>query len=166
MKKSIKIILIIVLIIIFLLLLFLFCGKLSYSKYKSKVNSSAVGDIAKPVFEVEGLDSIKIDGVNDSEYNFSVKNYKDNEKSDVDLEYYIEITNNSEANLSFKLLNSKNRTVKLDRNNKSAKFTLDSANKQKDDYKLVVTYKSSESITDIEGNVQVKVEAIQSQEVR
>ncbi|MCX4255254.1 MAG: hypothetical protein OSJ63_08350, partial [Bacilli bacterium] len=74
------------------------------SKYSRSVNSNSTADIAKPVFIVDGEQNIKIDGIEDTEYTFSIKNYTFQDISDVDMDYTIEIVNNSEANLDFELL--------------------------------------------------------------
>lgn len=165
MKKILKITLIILLIILLILLLMMFFGSSTFSKFKSKVSSSGIAEIATPIFNVEGVNSIKIDKNNSSKYNFSVSNYKNTNISQVEITYYIEILNNSEANLSFSLYDANNKQVKLV-DNKSGLFTLKKNITQKDNFSLYVTYTEDSTILDdIEGNIQIKVEAAQIQEV-
>lgn len=161
-KKIIKIVLIVVLIIIMLLLWFGFMRGKGFGKYNSKVNSNSVSQVAKPVFIVSGDSNIKIDGIEDTIYKFDVKNYDNNGKSDVDLNYTIQIINNSQADLDFVLTNNGNN-VNLT-NNKTDLISLSSANTQKDEYELQIKYNNNPAITsDIDGNVQIKVEAVQAE---
>ena len=161
-KKIVKIVLIIILLIIMLLLWGIFFGGKSFSKYKKDVNSSSLTEVAKPVFVVEGADDIKIDGREDTIYNFSVKNYDEKGKSEVDLDYTINIENNSKADLEFVLTKDGKRVLLS--NNKSNKTTLSSNEKQSDDYALQIKYHNSPAVVqDIDGNVQVKVEAVQAE---
>lgn len=161
-KKAINIILVIALIFIVILLLLLLFGGKSFSKFRKSINSSGVAEIAKPIFIVDGTENIKIDGIEDTVYNFSVKNYDGSEISDVSLKYNIEIINDSQADLQFEL--SKNgETVELT-NNKTEVMYLNGISQDKDDYELRIIYNNNPAIVDdISGNVQIKVEAIQQE---
>lgn len=161
-KRIIKIILAVLLFIIILLLFSIYLGKVkNYAKYSEAINSTGSAEIAKPVFEVDGDSSIKIDGIDDTTYVFSVKNYNQTDLSHTDLDYYIEIINNSEANLEFELL--KNDVSVVLNNNKSDNFKLIHSNNQEDIFKLKIKYQNNPAIeNDIDGNVQIKVEAVQS----
>ena len=76
--------------------------------------------------------------------------------------YKVEI-NNSEADLEFELTDKNNRVVKLD-NNKSGIFELPKDIVQNDNYTLKIRYNNNPAISnDIDGNVQVKVEAVQAE---
>lgn len=161
-KKVVKIVLIVVLLILMLLLWWKFWGGKSFSKYKGDVSASSVTEVAKPVLSVEGADDILIDGIEDTIYNFSVKNYDGNETSEVDLDYFINIENNSDADLEF-LLVKDGKKVSLT-NNKTNTITLSSNGKQTDNYELQIKYHNNPAQTeDIKGNVQIKVEAVQAQ---
>ncbi|MFG6318370.1 MAG: hypothetical protein K1W33_00675 [Clostridia bacterium] len=160
-KKILKTALIILLIIIILLLCSLFLGGRSFSKYKKNFNVSSSTEIAKPILNVEGDSNIKIDGIEDTIYDFSVKNYNGSNVSEVDMNYYIEIVNTSKADLDF-ILTKNGKTVSL-KNNKTDLISLVSTIKQTDDYQLQIKYNNNPAIlTDIDGSVQIKVEAIQS----
>ena len=158
-KKVIKLIVVIIFVILMLLLFVLWGGK-TFSKHKKYVESSGVCEVAKPVFVVDGAENIKIDGVQDTVYNFCIKNYTDTEISQVSLDYYIEIVNDSKADLGF-VLNKNGQAIGLD-NNKSKMISLTGFTKQDDNYELQITHNNNTAITsDIEGNVQIKVEAVQ-----
>lgn len=161
-KKAINIILVIALIIIVILLLLLLFGGKSFSKFRKSINSSGVAEIAKPIFIVDGTENIKIDGIEDTVYNFSVKNYDGSEISDVSLRYNIEIINDSQADLQFELRKN-GETVELT-NNKTEVMYLNGISQDKDDYELRIIYNNNPAIVDdISGNVQIKVEAIQQE---
>lgn len=161
-KKILKVILLIILIIIFLVLLFFTLGaRKNYAKYNKEISSSSSTEVAKPIFVVEGDSNILIDGISDKTYSFNVKNYDDTGISEVDLDYYIEIENNSDADLKFELTKD-GRTVNLT-NNKTNKISLSGLTKQDDTYSLKIKYTNNLAITnDISGNVQIKVEAVQA----
>ncbi len=160
-KKIIKAILIIVLIIIILLLNWLFLGGRSFSKYKKKLDSNSLTEIAEPVFTVDGASNILIDGIDDTVYEFSVRNYDNFSTSEVDLDYTIQIVNNSGANLEF-ILTKDGKTVSLN-NNKTNSISLSGLKKQTDNYKLQIKYHNNPAIAyDITGNVQIKIEAVQA----
>lgn len=162
-KKTINIVLLVILVILILLLLFLLFGKLSYSKFRNNVSSSGSAEIAQPVLVVDGDEKIKIDGIQDTTYNFSVKNYKGTNISETDLEYNIEIINDSKADLEFELIKNKNEKIKLD-NNMTETMKLKGITRNTDNYELTIKYKNNEAITeDITGNVQIKVVAVQSE---
>lgn len=163
-KKTIRLILIIALIILIILLLLLFFGGRSFSKYRKSVESNGVADVAKPIFIVDGTEDIKIDGIEDTVYNFSVKNYSGLEISDVDMEYNIEIINNSKANLDFKLTKDGEEVTLT--NNKSESISLKGITRHTDEYQLKIIYNNNPAIIeDLTGNVQIKVEAIQTEVV-
>lgn len=149
-----------VLIILIVLSWLIFGGK-TFSKHIKQVASNSAEQISKPVFIVDGASNIKIDGINDTVYNFSVKNYDDAEISEVDLDYYIEIVNDSKADLGF-ILTKNGESIDLN-NNKSKFIELSSLSKQDDNYQLKIKHNNNPAIlSDIEGNVQIKVEAVQS----
>lgn len=161
-KKILKAILIIILIIIILLLYGLFLGGKSFSKYRKNMNSNSLTDVAKPIFNVDGASNILIDGIEDTVYSFSVKNYDNTGISDTEMQYYIEIVNNSRADLEF-ILTKNGQSISLN-SNKTNLISLSSNRKQDDNYELRIKYHSDGAIIgDIEGNVQIKVEAAQKE---
>ena len=161
-KKTIKFVLTIVLLIIILLLWWLFLGGSNvFAKYNREISSNSITEVAMPVFIVDGVDDIKIDGIKDTTYNFSVKNFDEKETSEVDLDYQISIENNSKADLDFTLTKD-GQTVSLS-NNKTNTITLSNSGKQSDNYTLSIKYNNNPAITeDITGDIQIKVEAVQA----
>lgn len=161
-KKVLNICLIVVLVALVILLLLMFLFGRTLSKYSRSVNSNSVAEVAKPVFVVDGEQNIKIDGIEDIEYTFSVKNYNFQDISDVDMDYTIEIVNSSKANLKFELL--RNGTAISLNNNKTNSLNIKGIQRHTDEYKLIVKYENNPAILeDITGNVQIKVEAVQSE---
>ena len=144
-----------------MLLLWLgFMRSKGFSIYRKAINSSGVSEVSKPVFVVEGNSNIKIDGIEDTTYKFSVKNYDNTGISNTNLKYFIQIVNNSQADLDFILTNN-GKQVNLN-NNKTGLISLSSLKKQSDEYELQIKYNNNPAVeSNIEGNVQIKVEAIQ-----
>lgn len=162
-KKIINVTLVILLIILILILCWIYFSGKSFSRYKTTVSSNSVAEIAKPVFIVDGDPNIKIDGISDTSYHFTVKNNDSANISETNIKYYIEIVNNSKAKLEFELLDSQNNIVSLNEN-KTKIFELNKGTIQNDNYILNVKYENDPAITeDIQGNVQIKVEAIQAE---
>lgn len=160
-KKVIKLILTIILIII-AVFLFSFWSVRTFAKNKEIVESNGVSEVAKPIFVVDGAENIKIDGIEDTVYNFSVRNYEGNQISEVGLRYFVEIVNFSGANLEFILVKD-GQTVKLEKN-KSELMNLKNAEKQEDCYQLQIKYgDNSNAVSDIHGNIQIKVDAVQAE---
>lgn len=161
-KKILKIVLIVILIIIILLLGLLFFKGKSFSKYKKDINTNGTTEIARPIFEVDGSQNILIDGIEDTVYDFSVKNYNNSGVSEVALNYYIQLENNSDADLTFQLTKNGKLVNLID--NKTSLISLSALDKKSDDYQLTIKYTNNTAITnDIVGNVQVKVEAVQAE---
>lgn len=160
-KKMIKSIVMIVVFIIILLLCWLFLGGKSYSKYKEEVRANSTSEIAKAVFVVDGAKNIQINGMEDTVYDFHVKNYDETGASEVALDYFIEIVNQSEAELEFEL--TKNGEIMNLTENKTNLISLPNLAKQTDDYQLKIKYHNNPAkIADIEGNVQIKAQAVQA----
>lgn len=159
-KKTIKTILIILIIILIFMMFMILYGVKNFAKYIDNINSVSAVEIAKPIFVVEGEKNIQINGIQDTTYNFSVKNYDETGTSEVDMNYYIQIENNSDANLDF-ILKKDDRQIFLD-NYKTEAIYLSGFTKHEDLYELAIKYHQNPAMAqDINGNVQVKVEAIQ-----
>ena len=114
--------------------------------------------MAKPILEVENNPEITITSTNkESTYDFKVKNYNTNEEiSQVDLLYTIEILTKTDESITFKLYKN-DEEVKLE-DNKSEEFLLSKDKKQEDNYKLKILYnKEKAQGRDIFQDVQIKV---------
>lgn len=145
--------------IIVLLFFLIFTGKI-FAKYKKSVISDGLANVAKPVFEVDGVQDILIRGIDDTVYNFTIRNYNESDLNEVPMQYYIEFINNSSAELSYELLKN-NEKVELN-NNKTNLIFLNNLEKQEDNYILKIhNIDNPEILSSIEGKVQIKVQAMQ-----
>lgn len=160
-KKMVKNVVMIVVFILLLLLCWLFLAGKSYSKYKEEVRANCTNEIAKAIFVVDGAKNIQINGIEDTVYDFHVKNYDETGVNEVGLDYFIEMVNLSEADLEFEL--TKNGELVNLSENKTDFFHLASAENQVDDYQLKIKYHDNPAqIADIKGNVQIKAQAVQT----
>ncbi len=161
-KKVISIIIIIVIILIF------FFSGYSMGKGFSRKDINGSTEIATPILKVENGDSLEINNSNENGvYEFKVKNYNEQgEKTEVDLEYYIEILEdiNNEA-INIKLFKN-DQEIEI-KENKTENFLLTKDDIQEDNYKLEITYDKTKNINmeDIIKQLQIKVHSEQKQEV-
>ena len=148
---------------IIMIILLLFFSGYSMGKSYQSINILANGEIAKPILVVENNPAIEINGKNEKEYyNFKVKNSSQNgEINQVDLEYYIEILNNKEESISFKLYKDE-KEIKLT-NNKTENISIPKGKLEEHNYKLEIIYDKSKnhSIDDIMQDIQIKVHSEQ-----
>ena len=122
----------------------------------TQINSTT--EIAKPILEVENNPEITITSTNkESTYDFKVKNYNANEEiTQVDLLYTIEILTKTDESITFKLYKN-DEEIPLE-GNKSEEFLLSKDEKQEDNYKLKILYdKEKAQERDIFQDVQIKV---------
>ena len=90
-KKKVNRKAIILLLIIFVILLGVLVGT-SLSRYQSVITGKIIAQIAKPVLEVRREESILVTANNPkASYSFEVRNYKEEQLNEVEMEYYIEI---------------------------------------------------------------------------
>ena len=153
----------IVLFLIILMVISLFISGYSMGKSMSTTKINSTADIAKPILEVENNPEITITSTNkESTYDFKVKNYNENEEiSQVDLSYTVEILTKTEESITFKLYRN-NEEIPLE-NNKSQEFLLEKDKKQEDNYKLKILYdKGKAQGRDIFQDVQIKVHTEQT----
>lgn len=133
---------------------------ISYAKYKQALTGDGKVEVAKPILILERTSDIKIDGIKDEVYDFSVKNYTDTQINEVNLNYSIQIINDSHANLEFTLYKNGQQ---IDLNHGETEgILLSNLKKQEDNYELKIKYNDDSAMkSDIYGNVQIKVEAVQ-----
>ena len=158
-KKEISIIFIIAIILIF------FFSGFSMGKGYSKNDINGVAEIAKPIIQVENGSSLEINNENDEGiYEFKVKNYNEQEQiTEVDMEYYIEILNDLE-NLGIEIKLLKNDEEIEIKENKTDKFVLTKEGMQQDNYKLEIKYNNNNTdMEDIVEQLQIKVHSEQKQ---
>lgn len=165
MKNKRKVIIIIFVALI--ILIFFFSG-FSIGKEFTKKDIKGNTKVAKPILEVENGSSLEINNSNkEGIYEFKIKNYNEQgEKTEVDLEYYIEVLNDFENNgIEINLFRNEQ---KIDiNNNKTEKFILSKDEIKEDNYKLEVLYNEDKNINmeDIISQLQIKVHSEQMQEV-
>lgn len=151
-KREVVILLIVTLIISF------FISGYSMGKGVSQTKVNTEAQIAKPILEVENNPDITITKNNNKgTYDFKVKNYNMNEEiTQIDLLYTIEILTKTQDEISFKLYKN-DKEVSLEEN-KSQEMLLTKNEKQEDNYKLEILYNNSSGLEkDIFQDVQIKV---------
>ena len=147
----------------------LFFSGYSLGKGFNRKDINGKAEIAKPILEIESGNNLEINNTNEKGiYEFKVKNYNEQgEKTDVDLEYYIEILDNlANSGIELKLFKDE-KEVEI-KENKTENFILTKNEMREDNYKLEVTYDKSKNINmeDIIKQLQIKVHSEQKQEVQ
>lgn len=148
-KEIIKIIL-----VAFVLTIIL--STISLGKYFNKTKINVNSGVAIPIIKLEGEQKLIINNNQENKvYNLAVKNYDENEQiTQVELEYYIEIISKKNDDINFKIY--KEETELNINNNKTEKFLLTKENKQRDNYKIEILLNKKIS-EDILQNVEIKV---------
>lgn len=128
--------------------------------YNSNIKNNT--QIAKPILEVEkGSEILITENNKKGEYTFTVKNYKQEEISQVDLTYYIEILENGLDNSIQYQLYKDDEILEL-RENRTETMTFHKDIKEEQIYILKVTYDDSKNtIEDIMQDIQIKVHSEQ-----
>ena len=119
--------------------------------------------IAVPVLEVQGTEVTKISEINNvGYYDFIVKNYNEQNISDVSQNYTIEIISNTDEAIEYELYNGEEK-IELD-DNKTENIYIKGLEKEEHAYRLKITY--DETKTNSEENiledVQVKIHSEQN----
>ena len=112
--------------------------------------------VAIPIIKLEGEQKLIINNNQENKvYNLAVKNYDENEQiTQVELEYYIEIISKKNDDINFKIYKEE-KELNIN-NNKTEKFLLTKENKQQDNYKIEILLNKKIS-EDILQNVEIKV---------
>lgn len=155
-KKKIKIVSILTFIIILLSM------QKTYAKYITVDKLSSQFSIATPIFIVQGGESIKISEINNiGYYEFFIKNFDENNISEVDFLYTIEIVANTDESIQFELYCDE-IPVALE-NLKTQKLSIKGGEKVEQTHKLKVIYDSKKDLKgkDILEEVQIKVHSEQ-----
>ena len=151
MKKKIFIIFFIILII----------NNKNIAKYIEKINIISKTIIAKPIINIEQDEKIvikKIDIEKEIEYKFKIKNYNENEISNMEFLYYIDLqTNIPERLVEYKLIDiEEDKEIELI-NNKTNEFKIVNGKYEKE-YKLIIKLKDEK----LNGNINIKIGVIQN----
>lgn len=148
--------------IILIIILFLIFTPKSFAKYIETVFMKGKTEIAKPIFIVQGTEISKINSINNvGYYDFIVKNYNNNEISEVGFKYTIEVVAKEDKSIKFELY-KENDKIEIE-NLKTKKINIDADKKIEHKYKLKVIYdKTLNDIgKDILQEVQIKVHSEQ-----
>ena len=151
------------LVLVSVMVLSLFFSGYSIGKQYSNTKINASSKIAEPILIVENGSILKMNGKKEKEYyDFKVKNYKEDEQmTQIELEYVIEILFQKEEAISFKLYKD-NQEIFL-QNNKTENMRLKKESKQEDNYRLEIIYDKTknQAYHDILQEVQIKVHSEQ-----
>ena len=151
MKKKIFIIFFVVLII----------NNKNIAKYIEKINIISETKIAKPIIEIENYEKIvitKIDLEKEIEYKFKVKNYNEDQVSNVRFLYYIEIESDiSKELVEYKLIDlEENKEIELI-NNRTQNIKMLNEKYEKE-YMLIAKLKEE----NLNGNINIKIGVVQN----
>ena len=150
-----------ILIIIIIFFIILIINNKNIAKYIEKINIISKTKIAEPIINLEQDEKIvikKIDIEKEIEYKFKIKNYNDNEISNMEFLYYIELqTNIPEELVECKLVDlEEDKEIKLI-NNKTNEFKILNEKYEKE-YKLITKLKDEK----LNGNINIKIGVIQN----
>jgi len=143
-------------IIVVAFVLTIILSTISLGKYFNKTKINVNSGVAIPIIKLEGEQKLIINNNQENKvYNLAVKNYDENEQiTQVELEYYIEIISKKNDNINFKIYKEE-KELNIN-NNKTEKFLLTKENKQRDNYKIEILLNKKIS-EDILQNVEIKV---------
>ncbi len=143
-------------IIVVAFVLTIILSTISLGKYFNKTKINVNSGVAIPIIKLEGEQKLIINNNQGNKvYNLAVKNYDENEQiTQVELEYYIEIISKKNDDINFKIYKEE-KELNIN-NNKTEKFLLTKENKQRDNYKIEILLNKKIS-EDILQNVEIKV---------
>lgn len=143
-------------IIVVAFVLTIILSTISLGKYFNKTKINVNSGVAIPIIKLEGEQKLIINNNQENKvYNLAVKNYDENEQiTQVELEYYIEIISKENDDINFKIYKEE-KELNIN-NNKTEKFLLTKENKQQDNYKIEILLNKKIS-EDILQNVEIKV---------
>lgn len=149
--------------LLFIILIIFLFSKNSLGKQMSNTRINTNSEIAKPILIVENNPAIDITNKNNKGYyDFKIKNYNELEEiNEVELRYNIEILNEENKAINFKLY--KGEEELLLEKNKTKDMIIKKNEKQEENYKLEIIYDKNlvNSLEDIIQNVQIKVHSEQ-----
>lgn len=152
-------------IIVVAFVLTIILSTISLGKYFNKTKINVNSGVAIPIIKLEGEQKLIINNNQENKvYNLAVKNYDENEQiTQVELEYYIEIISKKNDDINFKIYKEE-KELNIN-NNKTEKFLLTKENKQQDNYKIEILLNKKIS-EDILQNVEIKVYSEQKNKKR
>lgn len=131
--------------------------------YKNSVNGNIFANIAKPIVEIKGEESLILTASKPKAvYSFEVRNFNEKEQiNEVDMEYYLQIVTKANSLVKFKLLKDGEEVVIKE--NKTDNILIEKQQKKIHSYILEITYDSeSEAIQeDVDETIEIKINSIQ-----
>lgn len=153
----------ILLFLLFIILIIFLFSRNSFGKQMSNTKINTNSEIVKPILIVENNPAIDITNKNNKGYyDFKIKNYNElDEINEIELRYNIEILNEENKAINFKLY--KGEEELLLEKNKTKDMIIKKNEKQEENYRLEITYDKNlvNSLEDIIQNVQIKVHSEQ-----
>ena len=134
------------------------CAPIVSAKYNFLENLKGGAQVAKPIFEVKGIEKSKISALNNiGYYEFCVKNFNEQEVSEIGFVYTIEIISNTDESIKFELYENE-KQIEL-QNLKTENLYIQGNEKIEQKYKLKVIYDNTlgQKEKDILEDVQIKV---------
>lgn len=107
-----------------------------FGKYFKEVLLESDNIVSKAIILIENDPTIYINSIENRTYNFKVKNYDNDEISEVDIEYYIRIFENSITMIKI----YKNGQEIVKEGNETDKFLLSKNIKQEDDFRIEIIF--------------------------
>lgn len=143
-------------IIVVAFVLTIILSTISLGKYFNKTKINVNSGVAIPIIKLEGEQKLIINNNQENKvYNLAVKNYDENEQiTQVELEYYIEIISKKNDDINFKIYKEE-KELNIN-NNKNREILLTKENKQRDNYKIEILLNKKIS-EDILQNIEIKV---------
>lgn len=153
----------ILLFLLFIILIIFLFSRNSFGKQMSNTKINTNSEIAKPILIVENNPAIDITNKNNKGYyDFKIKNYNELEEvNEIELRYNIEILNEENKAITFKLY--KGEEELLLEKSKTKDMIIKKNEKQEENYRLEIIYDKNlvNSLEDIIQNVQIKVHSEQ-----
>lgn len=150
-------------VVIIVILLLLMIGGYCYAKYNGSIIQKISALIAKPIFILEGGQSVNIDAVNsEGIYPFIIKNYTQENINEVPLEYTISIDSSELDNCIEYILYEDEKEIYFN-GNKTNKIKMKANEKEMNNYKLKIKYnkEKTKETNDIIKNIKIKINSEQ-----
>lgn len=160
-KKELKII---TYITILAIIIILFLTGYSIGKTISETYIQTNTEIAKPILNLITTEEIKITAENNiGEYPFKILNYKENQISEVPINYTIEIIANTDESINYELYKDGEKI--LLNNKKTEQIEINANEKEEHNYILKIKYDKTktDTIYDIIEKIQIKVHSEQKE---
>lgn len=154
----------ILIIILVLLIAMISTLTVTLAKYRTKEKASNSIEIVNPIFSVEGKETTKISAIqNIGYYEFSIKNYNEENISKLGFLYTIEVISETDESIQFELYREDEQIELNDL--KTNQLYIAGNEKVEQKYKLKVTYDKTKGKKgqDILQEVQLKIHSEQEQ---